>query len=121
MAIRITTTGDLWARTARLVAAVLLLGGMVAAPVVHLVVGPDQPVAVDHAGHEHGESRVPDAHHDCPVCITLSSAAAPVVPAVHAAVTAGTPAAASPVSEPRDRGRSDSSRARAPPPSEIRH
>jgi hypothetical protein len=117
MADRTTTTGDVWARAACLLAAILLIGGMSAGPVVHLSAGPDPLVAGDLAGHagEHSESNSPDAHHDCPICITLATAAAPIVPTVRAMVVAGHGTGATPVSELRDRDHADPSRARAPP------
>lgn len=119
MAGTIINTGDVWARVARLCAAILLVGGMGVGPVVHLVAGAEQSIAGDHGGsghgHEQGESRVPDAHHGCPVCITLAGATTPLAPAVRAVVVAGAGHVAASVTEPHDHDHSDLSRARAPP------
>jgi hypothetical protein len=105
------TTGQA-ARCARLFAAILLFGGMTAAPVAHPFAGPE-PVAA--SGSEHGESRLPDTHNDCPTCITLTTAAAPVVTTVLAAPRAGVESPALPMSAAHDRDHSAPSRARAPP------
>jgi hypothetical protein len=115
MAGRSGIAGDVGRRAARLFAAILLVGGMAAGPVVHLSGDAGPPVAESQAGHEHGGSQLPDPHNDCPICMTLASAAVPMVPTVRAVVAAGTLAVAMSGSELRDRGAQATARARAPP------
>jgi hypothetical protein len=109
------TMGQLAARGARLLASVLLVGGMAAAPVAHPLASPDRVTASGHAGHEHGDSGVPDSHHDCATCITLAGGAVPLPSSVPSPAVSPRAGGAGSISELRDRDHTDSTRARAPP------
>lgn len=101
-----------WPRAARLLAAVLLLGGIVAGPPVHAAAQPGG--AWSEAGSR-DEAPAPDDHHDCPICITLSVAAAappPPVPATTQADARPASGALPGVPEPLP---PSEARARAPP------
>jgi hypothetical protein len=106
-----------WPRAARLLATVLLLGGIGAGPLTHLatdagiVAGP-----TCEASHEHdGSEQVPETHHDCPVCITLATATPSVLTAIPVARLADAQVMAAIGSTMGDGPASDLSRARAPP------
>jgi hypothetical protein len=109
MDLRGSTTSDIVARCARLVLAILLVGGMASWPLVHLA--PEGPEAASH----HESPQAPDAHHDCAVCLTLASPALPPLAAVPTAE--GTAAVPRPsyLADFRDGAGADLTRARAPP------
>lgn len=107
-----------WSRTAHLLAAILLLGGIVGGPLAHLTheASEAHAAACDGATQEHpAPAPVPDHHHDCPTCITLTGAVAPVLdPAPALPVGDGAPLVeAGPAFH--DRLVLERSRARAPP------
>jgi hypothetical protein len=115
MAVTGTTAVDALVRLARLVVAVLLLGGMVAGPVAHLG-GADAPAGPSsHAHHDPGVPPAPDLHHDCPVCITLAGASAPVAPTVSVSAAVTADRVTTPVGNHTEREGADLSCARAPP------
>jgi hypothetical protein len=108
--------GDVLGRVAHLLVTALVLGGLVLGPVAHVQVQPDAAGAEwSHEGHEPGSHSDPDAHHDCPVCLTLASVAAPVLPPVPASLLSDGPVVVAPGAAVHDRGLSDTERARAPP------
>jgi hypothetical protein len=116
MSLNITIDRDVWQRATRLLAAVLLVGGIVAGPAAHLAI--EAGVAASSCDVTHPQDPwdvPPDAHHDCPVCITLAAAAPSLMgpqPRSHMADLHALPALGS---EPGDDGVVHLSRARAPP------
>lgn len=103
-------------RVLRLGAAILLIGGMVAGPAVHLAPAADGYATSDSGSHQEPDGpKAPDAHHDCPVCMTLASGVVPVAVATPASRLghAGPVVPLHTVSV--DRADSDPTRARAPP------
>jgi hypothetical protein len=116
--------GGVWLRATHLLAAILLVGGIVAGPLVHLAVeaSPAHAAACDAGTAAEGPASAhptpdpaPDLHHDCPVCVTLAGAVAPVPdPAPSAQIAAGSPVAV-PGPALHDRIVSERTRARAPP------
>lgn len=114
--LRTTVLQDgVWPRAARLLAVALLFGGLGAGPLVHLAAEAVADVPCDVAS-EHGHpEQVPDAHHDCPVCITLATATPAIFPAVPSARLADESAAPAPARVMDDGPVTDLSRARAPP------
>jgi hypothetical protein len=108
--------GDVLGRVAHLLVTLLVFGGLVLGPVAHVQVAADGAVAEWSAdGDEHGHESEPDAHHDCPVCLTLASVAAPELPLIPGFLLSSALIAAAPEEALHDRGRSDTERARAPP------
>jgi hypothetical protein len=107
---------DVWQRATRLLAAILLMGGIVAGPAAHLAMEAGVATSSCDSTHPSHPSDVPpDAHHDCPVCITLATAAPSLTsaqPRLHVAELGALPALGS---EPGDDGVVHLSRARAPP------
>jgi hypothetical protein len=106
-----------WSRTLRLLAAVLLVGGIGAGPLAH--VASDAPAADVASSGSHAPHEVPvpgsDHPHDCPVCNTLSGATVapfPVAPAARVAAVVRTPTCEP---GPAARWAPDQARARAPP------
>jgi hypothetical protein len=116
--------GGVWLRATHLLAAILLVGGIVAGPLVHLAAEASSAHAAtcDAGVEDHGASPddpapapAPDLHHDCPVCVTLAGAVAPALdPAPGSALAAGSPVAV-PGPAFHDRIVSERTRARAPP------
>jgi hypothetical protein len=112
---------DVLGRVAHFLVTVLVFGGLVLGPVAHVQVQPDDALAecsnMGHGsgGHESGGHSEPDPHHDCPVCLTLASVAAPVLPPVPGSLLADAQVVAAPGATVHDRGVSDTERARAPP------
>jgi hypothetical protein len=115
--------GDVLGRVAHFLMTVLVFGGLVLGPVAHVQVPPDAALAEcsddgpQSGGQESGGHAEPDAHHDCPVCLTLASVAAPVLPPVPASLLTDAQVVAGPGAAVHDRGVSDTERARAPPTS----
>jgi hypothetical protein len=108
--------GDVLGRVAHFLVTVLVFGGLVLGPVAHVQVQPDAALAeCADGGPESGGHAGPDAHHDCPVCLTLASVAAPVLPPVPGYLLADAQVVAAPGAAVHDRGVSDTERARAPP------
>jgi hypothetical protein len=105
-----------WRRAMRLLATFLLFGGMVTGPALHLAAEAVLAGTPCHASNPDGQPDAPpDTHHDCPVCVTLATAAPAVLgtaPQDHLA-RAHPPTALSP--EPGDDEAVQLSRARAPP------
>jgi hypothetical protein len=109
-------SGGLNARFARLLTAVLLVGGMVAGPVVHLLPPSADRSPVAAAGaHDHDAPDLPNTHDHCAICVVLGTVAPPAVPdaVVVPAAPGVLPSVAATV--PVDATLSDSRRARAPP------
>jgi hypothetical protein len=108
--------GDVLGRVAHLLLAALVLGGLVLGPVAHVHVQPDAAVAEwPHEGPEPGSHSEPDAHYDCPVCLTLASVAVSVLPAIPDSHLSDGLVVVAPRAPVHDRGLSDTERARAPP------
>jgi hypothetical protein len=113
--------GDVLGRVAHFLMTVLVFGGLVLGPVAHVQVQPDAALAEcsndghESGGHESDGHAGPDAHHDCPVCLTLTSVAAPVLPPVPGSLLADAQVVAAPRAAVHDRGVPDTERARAPP------
>lgn len=105
-----------WPRAARFLVAVLLFGGLGAGPLAHRAADAGMAAAVCELDAERGEpAHVPDAHHDCPVCITLATATPAVLPAIPTALPADIVAAPAPAWAMDDAPAADLPRARAPP------
>jgi hypothetical protein len=108
--------GGVWGRAAHFLVAILVFGGLALGPVAHVQVAADGAVADwSPDGHQHGHDSEPDAHHDCPVCLTLASVAATVLPVIPGSLLSSALIAAAPEAALHDRDRSDTERARAPP------
>lgn len=107
---------DSGARVPRLLTAILVLGGLVLGPVAHVQGSPAPTDAeLSHDAPDPGHPAGSDAHNDCPVCLTLTSAAAPMVPPVPGARLLDARGVAGPTAVAHDTGVSDTERARAPP------
>jgi hypothetical protein len=106
-----------WPRAARFLAAVLLFGGLGAGPLAHLAADAGlAAAAMCEADAERGDpGHIPDAHHDCPVCVTLATATPSVLPTIPSALPAETVAAPAPGWALEDAPAADLPRARAPP------
>ncbi len=104
-----------WLRAMRLLAVVVLLGGIGAGPLVHVAVESHRSGPVASQADRPEDPGSPDAHHLCPVCLTLSSAVPAVVPTGPGASLADTPALTSAGAAMHGRTATDLTRARAPP------
>lgn len=107
---------DASVRVTRLLTAILVLGGLVLGPVAHVQGSPAATdTEVSPEAPDPGQPAGPDAHHDCPLCLTLASAAAPMVPVLPGARLLDARDVAAPTAVAGDSGVSDTERARAPP------
>jgi hypothetical protein len=104
---------DAWSRATLLLTTVLLVGGLVGGPLAHLAM--EQAGAPAGHAHEHDGSRLPDAHHDCPVCLTLAAGVLPLEPPAPVAGYVLVAAAAASIPAPHAGVATDPQRARAPP------
>jgi hypothetical protein len=108
--------GGVWGRAAHLLLTILVFGGLALGPVAHAQVAVDGTVADwTPDGRQQGHDSKPDAHHDCPVCLTLASIAAPELPVIPGSLLSSALLAAAPEAALHDRDRAGPKRVRAPP------